>query len=42
MRYFESIPDKETRIGKVIGDIIVALIYRAVALLALNIMYRVV
>lgn len=42
MRYFESIPDKASRIGKVIGDIIAALIYLAVVLICSNIMYKVV
>jgi hypothetical protein len=42
MPYFENIPDDESRIGKVIGDIIAALIYIAVILLALNIIVRVV
>lgn len=40
MAYFGNIPDKESRIGKVIGDLIAAMIYLAVALLALNIAYK--
>jgi hypothetical protein len=42
MRYFENIPDRESRIGKVIGDIIAGLIYLAVIALSLNIIIRVV
>jgi hypothetical protein len=41
MPYFDENQDRETRIGKVLGDIFAALIYLAVVLLALNIVFRV-
>jgi hypothetical protein len=42
MPYFNESQDIQTRVGKVIGDIIAGLIYLAVVALALNIMVRIV
>ena len=42
MPYFDQSQDIQTRVGKVIGDIIAGLIYLAVVALALNIMVRIV
>jgi hypothetical protein len=42
MPYFDESQDRESRIGKVVGDIIAALIYLSLIALALNIIVRVV
>jgi hypothetical protein len=42
MPYFDETQDKYTRVGKVIGDAIAALIYLAIIALALNIVIRIV
>jgi hypothetical protein len=41
MPYFDESQDRESRIGKVVGDIIAALIYLSLIALALNIIVRI-